>query len=95
MKLAKRTRFGRLLCRLFGEETGQTMMEYVVLGVLVVAAAVAVVLIFGKDIRNQFNVMSKATVGDAEGAKGQVEEYTHDPDTAVDDGDAVANMKKQ
>ncbi len=60
---AKQTRFGRFLCRLFGDQRGAVMMEYVVLGVLVVAAAVAIVLVFGEQIRNSFDKMIKAMQG--------------------------------
>ncbi len=61
---AKSTRFGRMLCRLFGDQCGAVMMEYVVLGVLVVAAAVAMVLVFGKQIRDGFKHMSTAVRGE-------------------------------
>lgn len=60
---AKQTRFGRLLCRMFGDERGAVMMEYVVLGVLVVAAAVAMVLVFGNQIRDSFKHMITAMQG--------------------------------
>lgn len=60
---AKRTMLGRFLCRLFGDEAGQTMMEYVIIGVMVAAAAVAVVLLFGKEIRVKFNEMIDAIKG--------------------------------
>ena len=49
---AKRTAFGRFLCRLVGDTAGAVMMEYVVLGVLVVA--------FGGTIGSAFETMSKA-----------------------------------
>lgn len=63
IKRAKRTLFGRVLCRLVGEQTGAVMMEYVVIGVLVVAAAVAMVQLFGGGIRTQFNAMIEALFG--------------------------------
>jgi len=63
IKRAKRTLFGRVLCRLVGEQTGAVMMEYVVIGVLVVAAAVAMVLAFGKGIRESFWKMIEALLG--------------------------------
>ena len=77
------TRLGRLFCRLVGEQTGAVMMEYVVVGVLVVAAAVAIVLVFGKNIRNQFAVMSKGVVGNASGAATQAKDNYDKNDTAV------------
>lgn len=60
---AKRTRFGRFLCRVLGDQCGAVMMEYVVLGVLVVAAAVAVTLVFGQQIRDNFQAMIYALQG--------------------------------
>ena len=57
---AKRTAFGRFLCRLVGDTAGAVMMEYVVLGVLVVAAVVGLVVAFGGTIGSAFETMSKA-----------------------------------
>ena len=95
LRRAKSTLFGRLLCRLVGEERGAVMMEYVVIGVLVVAAAVAMVMLFGKTIRNQFGVMVKSTVGDPEGASEMAKENYTETDNDVDDamttGDTTAN----
>lgn len=54
---AKQTRFGRLLCRLFGDERGAVMMEYVVLGVLLVAGVVAIVITFGDQLQGMFATM--------------------------------------
>lgn len=45
--LAKRSVLGRVLCRLCGDTAGGVMMEYVILGVLVAAAVVALVWAFG------------------------------------------------
>lgn len=69
---AKRTMLGRVLCRLFGDQAGQGMMEYVVIGVLIVAACVAVVMLFGKQIRNQFEVMMDYIRGDTKAGKERV-----------------------
>ena len=61
---AKESALGRFFCRLFGDEGGAVMMEYVVLGVLVVAAAVAIVMVFGDTIVDQFMYMiDSLTVG--------------------------------
>lgn len=60
---AKRTALGRFLCRLFGDNAGQAMMEYVVIGVLVVAAVVAIVILFGEQIANGFDAMIAAIQG--------------------------------
>lgn len=60
---AKRTMLGRIACRLLGDQTGAVLMEYVVLGVLVVAACVAMIIVFGKEIRESFHKMIEAIKG--------------------------------
>lgn len=64
MKLehVKSTRLGRFVCRLFGDEAGITMMEYVVLGVLVVAAIVGFVVAFGDTLGGGFKTMITAII---------------------------------
>ena len=66
---AKRSRLGRLLCRLCGDETGGVMMEYVILAVLIAAAVVVAVAMFGKTIVGMFDVAGKGATGDHTGAK--------------------------
>lgn len=73
LRRAKSTLFGRLICRLVGEERGAVMMEYVVIGVLVVAAAVAMVQLFGGGIRTQFNAMIEALFGRKEKVSDVIE----------------------
>lgn len=71
MKIVGRMRrhlLGRVVCRLFGDERGQAMMEYVIIAVLIAAAAVAAVAYFGKDIVAMFNVAGKAATGNATAA---------------------------
>lgn len=55
---AKRTALGRTLCRLFGDRTGGVMMEYVLLGVLVAAAVVALVWAFGGTLSGGLRTMT-------------------------------------
>jgi len=94
---AGRTRAGRLLTRLLGEQTGAVMMEYVVLGVLVVAAVVAIVIFFGDTIRNQFGVMTKATAGDHAGAETMVTTAAGERDGRIEkassSGKTMTNQK--
>lgn len=56
----KRTLAGRLVCRLFGDQTGAVLMEYVVLGVLLVAAVVGAVVMFGDEIKDALDLMGRA-----------------------------------
>lgn len=72
MKIVGRMRrhlLGRIVCRLFGDERGQAMMEYVIIAVLIAAAAVAAVAYFGKDIVAMFNVAGHAAIGDEKVAR--------------------------
>jgi len=59
----------RILKRVMGEKAGGVLMEYVVLGLLVVAAVAVAVIGFGDSIRNAFTGMSKVAVGDVVGAE--------------------------
>ena len=58
-----KTRLGRALRRLVGEETGAVLMEYVVLAVLMVAAVVGAVIVFGNRIAHRFDEAGIATTG--------------------------------
>ncbi len=55
----KNTRFGRIVRRVLGEEKGAVAMEYVVLAVLIAAAIVVAVAVFGKTIVGMFDVAGK------------------------------------
>ena len=60
---AKRSAMGRTLCRMCGDRSGAVMMEYVILGVLIAAAAVLAVTFFGRKIVGSFMVMDAAVSG--------------------------------
>ena len=53
---AKKSFLGRIVCRVMGEESGQAMMEYVIIAVLIAAAVAVGAWFFGKDIMNMFGV---------------------------------------
>lgn len=55
----KKTRFGRFVCHVLGDEKGAVAMEYVVLAVLIAAAIVVAVAVFGKTIVGMFDVAGK------------------------------------
>ena len=61
---AKRTVLGRTLCRLMGDNTGAVMMEYVVLALLICAAVVGIVMIFGDSISSMFAASAATLTGD-------------------------------
>jgi len=57
------TKLARVLRRLFGEETGATMMEYVILAVMIAAAVTAAAIYFGNTAKNQMNTAGSAMTG--------------------------------
>ena len=69
----KNSAFGKFLRRISGEETGAVMMEYVIVAVLVAAAAVVAIAIFGKSIVGQTNAASQAVVSNPHAAETIVE----------------------
>ena len=54
----------KLYRRLVSEEAGAVAMEYVIIGLLVSAAAVAAVTYFGRSMSSGMNTMSVAVTGD-------------------------------
>lgn len=65
------SKFGKLLRRLVGEETGAVMMEYVILAVLIAAAAVVAIAYFGKTVTSEANVAATAMTGHGNAAATQ------------------------
>lgn len=70
---ARRTRLGRLLCKVAGDKTGAVMMEYVILAVLIAAAAVVAVAMFGKTIVGMFSVAASGATADHSGAQSELQ----------------------
>ena len=68
VKRAKKTLVGRCVCRLIGEESGQAMMEYVIVAVMIAAAVAVGAWFFGKDIMNMFGTAGRSATGDNQGA---------------------------
>ena len=66
---ARKTLLGRIVCRLAGDENGAVMMEYVIVAVLIAAACVVAVAMFGKTIVGMFDSAAKGATGDHTGAK--------------------------
>ena len=60
----KQSRFGRIVCRMFGEERGAVMMEYVIVAVLIAAAVAVGAWYFGRSVNNEFRVASHGVTGD-------------------------------
>ena len=66
---AKKHLLGRMLCRLAGDQKGAVMMEYVIVAVLIAAACVTAVAMFGRTIVGMFSTAAKGATGDSAGAK--------------------------
>ncbi len=70
----KKSATGKFICSLLGEEKGAVMMEYVIVAVLIAAACVVAVAMFGKTIVGMFDVAAKGATGDHSGAKTALDE---------------------
>ena len=64
LKKAANSFAGRLLRRLCGEENGAVMMEYIVVGLLIAAAAVIAISAFGQTITQMFASLGASLTGD-------------------------------
>jgi len=63
------SRLARFAKRIMGEEKGAVMMEYVIVAVLIAAACVVAVAMFGKTIVGMFDTAAKGATADHTGAK--------------------------
>ena len=70
----KNSAFGKFLRRVAGEETGAVMMEYVIVAVLVAAAAVLAIAYFGRTVTSEANVASIAMTGKGHEAQEKQDE---------------------
>lgn len=84
-------KFGKVLRRLLGEETGAVMMEYVIVAVLVAAAAVVGIIYFSRTMNEQGAAASAAMAGQtkeatdhAEKAKGEASKGATESKTYVE-----------
>ena len=90
VKAYRSSKFGRAVARLFGEETGAVMMEYVVVAVVIAAACALIMAIWGKAIFGQTEVAINATTGEHDRAATTQTGVRGDKDTGV--AAAVANQ---
>lgn len=88
---ARRTLAGRLICRLLGEQTGAVLMEYVVLGVLLVAAVVVAVMMFGGSIKDAFATMARAIWGQPQAVQNSSTQGKGNTETGI--GNATTHMQ--
>jgi len=74
-----------------GSKTGAVMMEYVILGTLIAAAALVAVIVFGKAIKGNMNAMATATTGQSINAAKIAKETQQD----VEKGTKAADKYSQ
>ena len=94
---AKKTLCGRVLSRILGEEKGAVAMEYIVIALLVAAAVVGLVMVFGGNLRNMFDKTNQTlTATNVEGVKAVGEAHRDEQgalakknDTAVEAGNKL------
>lgn len=89
MKKMMNSKVGKFLRRLVGEDAGAVMMEYVIVAVLIAAAAVVGIIYFTRTMNEQGAAASAAMAGQTkeavahaeaakgEAAKGATESKTH------------------
>ena len=87
-------KFARVLRRLFGEEVGATMMEYVILAVMIAAAVTAAAIYFGNSAKNQMQVAGDAMVGDTKKAESRSESSRDQQMAGVTKGNESAKRFK-
>ncbi len=85
MRSWNRGRTKRILCRLMGDRTGGVMMEYVILAVLIAAAVVVAVAMFGKTLVGMFDSAAKGATADHTGAKQAQDATRQEQDTSAQD----------
>jgi len=70
---AKKSLLGRIVCRLAGDQKGAVMMEYVIVAVLIAAACVVAVAMFGKTVVGMFGVGATGMTGKHSDAKAKLD----------------------
>ncbi|MBP5672759.1 MAG: hypothetical protein J6X49_10235 [Victivallales bacterium] len=86
LERAKRNAFGRILCRVLGDDKGAVAMEYVVIALLVAAAVVGLVMVFGRNIAQMFGATTKSLGGEA-GIKAAATDRTNQIGATIKDVD--------
>ena len=82
---------GRVLRRLLGEEKGVAMLEYVLLGLLIAAAVIALVTAFGNSIGGMFGVLSQSATNQQKTAELSLKTTQGEAKTNIDTGKKYQN----
>ena len=84
LQRAKRTKLGRFLCAIMGDQCGAVAMEYVVIALLVAAAVVGIVMVFGSRIANMFTQSTKALATEEKGMEALAKEVQDSKATDIE-----------
>ena len=87
MKSWNRSRTKKVLCRLLGDRAGGVMMEYVILAVLIAAAAVVAVMFFGRGIVTNLSTSTHAMAGESGAAADSSKKAKSDAVSAETDNE--------
>ncbi len=82
-----KSRMKKALCRLMGDRAGGVMMEYVILAVLIAAAAVVAVMYFGRGIVTNLSTSTHAMAGESAAASASSTKAKSDAKTAETDNE--------
>lgn len=79
--------------KLFRNQSGQGMTEYIIIVALIAIAAIAAFSYFGQTVRHQTAAMSESLAGDGSAASTEVGKAKESAGKAVDDAATDANLK--
>ena len=82
MRKLNKVQLKKLMCRLMGDRTGGVMMEYVILAVLIAAAAVVAVMYFGRGIVTNLSTSTHAMAGESAAASASSQKAKSDAKSA-------------
>jgi Flp pilus assembly pilin Flp len=90
MRSWNRGKTKKVLCRLAGDRTGGVMMEYVILAVLIAAAVVVAVAMFGRTIVGMFGVAAKGATTRHTEAESELQTVRGTTDGEIGEADAYS-----
>jgi Flp pilus assembly pilin Flp len=83
-----KSKMKQVLCRLLGDRAGGVMMEYVILAVLIAAAAVVAVMYFGRGVVTNMSTSTHAMAGESGSASASTQKAKTDATAAETQNEA-------
>lgn len=83
-----KSKMKKVLCRLLGDRAGGVMMEYVILAVLIAAAAVVAVMYFGRGVVTNMSTSTHAMAGESASASTSTQKAKTDATAAETQNEA-------